>query len=125
MNTLHTLVNQLHACCHSQLFATPWTAVHQVSKPMGFSRQECWSGLPFPTPGDLPNTGMEPMSLASLGLAGRFFTTVAPGKLSTSIQFSSAQVAQLSPIRCDLMDCSTPGFPGHHQLPELAQTHVR
>ena len=38
------------------------------------------------------------------------------------VQFSS--VAQLCPILCDLMDCSMPGFPVHHQLPELAQTHV-
>ena len=44
---------------------------------MGFSRQEYWSGLPFPTPGDLPNPGIEPMSLASPTLAGGFFPTSA------------------------------------------------
>ena len=43
----------------------------------GFSRQEYWSGLPFPSPGDLPDSGIEPMSPA---LAGRFFTTKPPGK---------------------------------------------
>ena len=43
-----------------QLFATPWTATHQAPPSMGFSRQECWNGLPFPSPGDLPNPGMEP-----------------------------------------------------------------
>ena len=42
---------------------------------MGFSRQEYWSGLPCPPPGDLPNPGMEPVSLLSDALAGRFFTT--------------------------------------------------
>ena len=42
---------------------------------MGFSRQEYWSGLPFPTPGDLPDPGVEPMSLMSPALAGKFFTT--------------------------------------------------
>ena len=42
--------------------------------------------------------------------------------VSSSVQFSS--VAQLCPTPCDPMDCSTPGFPVHHQLPELAQTHV-
>ena len=42
---------------------------------MEFPRQEYWSGLPFPTPGDLPNPGIKPTSLVSLGLAGRFFTT--------------------------------------------------
>ena len=44
---------------------------------MGFSRQEFWSGLPFPSPGDLPHPGIEPASLASPALAGRFFTTSA------------------------------------------------
>ena len=47
-----------------QLFATPWTVAHQAPPSMGFSRQEYWSGLPFPSPGDLPNTGIEPRSPA-------------------------------------------------------------
>jgi len=47
-----------------QLFATPWTVAYQAPLSMGFSRQECWSGLPFPSPGDLPNPGIEPGSLA-------------------------------------------------------------
>ena len=42
---------------------------------MGFSRQECWSGLPFPTPGDLPDPGIEPATLVSPALEGKFFTT--------------------------------------------------
>ena len=58
-----------------RFFATPWTAVHQAPLPMEFSRQEYWSGLPFPSPGDLP--GIEPVSPA---LAGRFFITEPPGK---------------------------------------------
>jgi len=45
---------------------------------MGFSREEYWSGLPFPSPGDLPNPGMESASLASPALAGGFFTSVPP-----------------------------------------------
>ena len=45
---------------------------------MGFSRQEYWSGLPFPSPGDLPGPGIEPMSLVSPTLAGGFFFTTAP-----------------------------------------------
>ena len=53
---------------------TLWTAAYQVSLSMGFSRQEYWSGLPFPPPGDLPNSGMEPMSPASLALTVGFFT---------------------------------------------------
>ena len=60
-----------------QLFATPWTVAYQAPLSMGFSRQECWSGLPCPPPGGLPNPGMEPepVSLMSPALAGRFFTT--------------------------------------------------
>ena len=46
-----------------QPFATPWTVAYQVPPSMGFSRQENWSGLPFPSPGDLPNPGIEPGSL--------------------------------------------------------------
>ena len=44
---------------HVQLFATPWTAAYQAPPSMGFSRQEFWSGLPFPSPGDLPDPGIE------------------------------------------------------------------
>ena len=44
------------------LFVTPWTVAYQAPPSMGFSRQECWSGLPFPSPGDLPDPGIEPGS---------------------------------------------------------------
>ena len=47
-----------------RLLATPWTAALQAPPSMGFSRQEYWSGLPFPSPGDLPNPRIEPRSLA-------------------------------------------------------------
>ena len=49
---------------HVQLSATPWTVAHQAPLSMGFSRQEYWSGLPFPSPGDLPDPGIEPRSPA-------------------------------------------------------------
>ena len=62
---------------HVRLFATPWTAAHQVPLSMGFPRQEYWSGLPFPPPRDLPDSGFKPMSPA---LTGTFFTTEPPGK---------------------------------------------
>ena len=42
-----------------RLFATPWTVAHQASRSMGFSRQEYWSGVPFPSPGDFPDPGIE------------------------------------------------------------------
>ena len=55
--------------------ATPWTAACQAPLPMGFSRQEYWSGLPCPPPGFLPDPGFEPTSLRPPALAGRFLTT--------------------------------------------------
>ena len=57
--------------------ATPWTAALEAPLSMGFSRQEYWSGLPFPPPGDLPDSGIEPLSPA---LSDGFFATELPGK---------------------------------------------
>ena len=54
---------------------TPWTVARQAPLSMGFSRQECWSGLPLPIPGDLPDLGIKTASLASPALAGGFITT--------------------------------------------------
>ena len=59
------------------LFVTSWTEVHQTPLSMGFSGQEYWNGLPFPTLRDLPDTGIE---LVSLALAGKLFTSEIPGK---------------------------------------------
>ena len=70
---------------------TPWTVACQAPLSVGFSRQEYWSGLPFPSPKAL-------------------------------FQFNS--VTQLCPTLSDPMNCSTPGLPVHHQLPEFTQTHV-
>ena len=64
-------------CCHFsrvQVFVTPWTIARQAPVSMEFSRQEYWSGLPCPAPGDLPNPGTKPTSLTSPALAGGFFT---------------------------------------------------
>ena len=62
---------------HVQLFVTPWILARQIPLSMGFPRQEYWSGLPFPSPGDLPDPGIEPRSPV---LAGGFFITEPPGK---------------------------------------------
>ena len=62
-----------------QLFTTPWTAAHQAFLSMGFSRQEYWSGLPCPPPGDLPSPGIKSESPAAPAFAGRFFTTERQG----------------------------------------------
>ena len=68
------LTIELFSCSvMSSSFVTPWIVAHQAPLSMGFLRQEYWSGLPFPSPGDLPNTEIEPMSPAwqadSLGLS--------------------------------------------------------
>ena len=64
----------------------------QAPLSLGFSRQEHWSGLPCPPPGDLPNPGMEPVSLASPALAGKFFTTSAnwEAKLKNTLLLKNA-----------------------------------
>ena len=59
---------------------TPRTVALQAPLSMGFSRQEFWNGLSFPSPGDLPKPEIKPMSLASPALGGGFFTTEPPGK---------------------------------------------
>ena len=55
---------KLKSLSHVQLFVTPWTVAYQAPQSMEFPRQEYWSGLPFPSPGDLPNPGIEPRSRA-------------------------------------------------------------
>ena len=61
--------------CRVRLLATPWTAARQAPLSMGVSRQEHWSGLRCPSPADLPDSGIKPVSLISPALAGWFFTT--------------------------------------------------
>ena len=68
-----------------QLFVAPWTVAHQAPLSMGFSRQEYWSGLPRPPPGDLPDPGLEPMYVMSPALTCGLFTT----ELPVCVQFLS------------------------------------
>ena len=106
----------------ARLSATPWTAACQAPRSTKFSRQEYWSGLPFPSPGDLFNPRIEPGSLASQADS---LPSEPPGKSDgtfSSVQFSS--VSQSCLTLCDPMNCSTPGLLVHHQLPEFTQTHV-
>ena len=84
---------------HLTFFATSWTVASQAPLSMGFPRQEYWSGLSFPSPGDLPNPGIEPRSPA-------------------------LEADALTSEPCDPMDCSKPGFPVLHYFREFAQTHV-
>ena len=71
---IHKLVKSLSRVW---LFATPWTVAHQAPPSTGFSRQEYWSGLPFPSPGDLPDPGIEPRSPT---LQADALTSEPPGK---------------------------------------------
>ena len=66
-----------------RLFVILWTVAHQAPLSMGFSRPEYWSGLPCPPPRDLPSARIEPASLASPALSGRFFTTGATWEAQT------------------------------------------
>ena len=94
--------------------ATLWTAACQVPLSMGFSRQECWSGLPWPPSGDLPNPGIEPTFLRSPALAGRFFTTGDNWEAhrpiyGCAIKFHTAQVQNAHPM--DLLRSPTDYLP--------------
>ena len=77
-------LSHVHLFVSVWLFTTPWTAVCQPPLSMEFSRQECWSGSPFPIPGYLPNSGIKPASPAGAGgfffFFFFFFTTEPPGK---------------------------------------------
>ena len=76
-----TLWNLLCYCSVvSDSLATPWTVAHQAPLSVGFPGQEYWKRLPFPSPGDLPDTAIEPVSPS---LAGRFFTSEPPGNPHT------------------------------------------
>ena len=81
------------------LFVTPWTAAHQAPLSMEFYRQEHWSGVPFPPPGDLPSPGIEPRSLGSPALAGGFFTTSPPGKTTMGNCYSMGKKCQLCKMK--------------------------
>ena len=95
----------LKLLCVSHSVVTPWTVAHQAPQSLGYSRREYWSGLPFPSPGDLPNPEIKPRITAF-----------------SSVQFSS--FAQSCPTFCDPMDCSMPDLPVLHCLLKLVQTHV-
>ena len=77
------------------LFVIPWAVAYQAPLSMGFPRQKHWSGLPFHLPGDLPNPGIKPASLALPALAGGFFTTEPPGKSALYSRFPLTLVAMI------------------------------
>ena len=82
----------------------------QAPLSMGFSRQEYWTGFPCPPPGDLPNPGIEPRSLMSPALVGRFFTT-SPTWEAQNSSAAAAKSLQSCLTLCIPMDSSPPGSP--------------
>ena len=73
-----------------------WMVAHQAPLSMEFSRHVSWSGLPFPSPGDLPDPGIEPMSLASPALAGGFLPLALPGRPKWKQMFTKKCVHKCS-----------------------------
>ena len=101
----------LSCLSHVRLFATPWTVAHQASLSTGFSRQEYWSGLPFPSPGDLPDSGIKPRSPA---LTSGFFTAEplreAPGCECTSLNFPNNNQVLCVPKIINSLICTRPAW---------------
>ena len=91
-----------------RLFATPWTVAYQAPQSMEFSRREYWSGLPFPSPGDLLDPGIEPRSSA---LQADAVPSEPPGKPQFIHAAAAAKSLQSCPTLCDPIDASPPGFP--------------
>ena len=107
-------------CLLTHLCLTPWdptnysplgSSVHEI-----FSRQEYWSSLPFPIPGDPPDPGIKPTSLASPALAGGFFTTAPSGKPQswTELEFKPRCVIFSDRILRTVLDCTLQYFPCNH-----------
>ena len=140
MNSLHVYAQLLSRIL---LFVTSWTAAHQAPLSMGFSRQKCWSGLPLPSPGYLPNPGIEPSSpdyrqtiyclshrgtqwikfyLASIMSNQSSNTGVGCHFLLQCMRVKSeSEVAQSCPTLSDPMDCSPPGSSVHGSCQARAQ----
>ena len=95
---------------------TPWTSDYQAPSSMGFSRQEHWSGLPFPSPGDLPDPGIEPISPA---LPPNSLSVEPPGKSSLVIA-AAAKSLQSCPTLCDPID----GNPAGSAIPGILQART-
>ena len=101
-----------------------WTIAHQAQLSMEFSREEYWSRLSFPSPGDLPDPGLNLPVLLLLHWQVGPLPAEPPGKpmYPASVQFSPFALS--CPTLCNPMNGSTLGLPVHHQLPEFTQTHV-
>ena len=96
---------------HVHLIQTLWTVAPQAPLSMAFSRQEYWSGLPCPPPGDLPNPGIEAMSPAAPALQVDSLPVSHWGNSRSIYTAATAKSLQLCPTLCSPIDGSPPGFP--------------
>ena len=100
----------------SNSFATPWTLDHQAPLSMGFTRQEYWSWLPFPSPGDLPDQGIAPVSPA---VTGRFFTTEPPGKPKEELNYEKTwnkeQKSEIAGVKPTIVNAHYYVWESHHK----------
>ena len=98
-----------------RFFATPWTVGHQAPLSMGFSRQEYWSGLPFPSPGDLPDPGIKPRSPA---LQADALPSEPPGKpKSQHSRGNSFKISVSYNFKKLLTNCNRSGFVSDYVFP--------
>ena len=108
MTRSHDTFSEVKSLSCVRLFVTPWTVAHQAPPSMGFSRQEYWSVLPFPSPGDLPDPGTEARSPTLLADA---LTSEPPGKphdYGTGVHFNSITfLFQVFQLDCKLNDHPT------------------
>ena len=96
-----------------RLFATPWTVVYQAPPSMGFSREEYWSGLPFPSPVDLPDPGIEPESPV---LQADALTSEPPGKPHTHLEPNPKHLLRWAcPTYCLVLSCDLISGTTHEQ----------
>ena len=107
---LHWNLSFLFSCwVLSDCFVTPWTVAHKVPLSIGFPKQEDWSGLSFPSPGHLPNQGIQPESPI---LAGRFFTIEPPGKpnlrLCLNVVVQSLRLCLTDSLQPHGLQCTRP-----------------
>ena len=110
-NKKTSIILAVHVCSVVSDFATWWTVAQQAPLSTRFSRQEYWSGVPFPPPGDVPEPRIEPTSTASLALTGRLFTTEPLGKpnicrgIGDSASSSNSHVIVMMHILCQTLPC--------------------
>ena len=114
---IFSYVLKVKSLSHIQLFVTPWTVAYQAPLSMGLSRQEYWSGLPFPSPGNLPNPGIEPRSPA---LRADALLSEPPGKPKTSLNS-----LKLKTIVCVLSMCVDLRVCVHSDTPSLMWKEVK